>query len=283
MKATRLLSPRVVHRAYDDIGERSPLIRSQRVQRASPGRVRRRGRAALVALAVAGALAGGASAARFVLTSPRFAVTKVDVRGAGRLAPGAIVAAAAIPPGTNLLRLRIDEVERRVEALPGIRHAEVIRAWPNRVTVVVEERRPFTLAHAGWLHWVDEDGMPVGPAREAVTPKAPVISGLSPDELSVLRERPSPRAREAIALIRMLLRSGSPLVDQISEVDMSRPDGPILYTVDGVEVRLGGENWEGRLARLEGVLARLTAAPEPVTAIDLRFRDQVVLDGGRTR
>ena len=31
----------------------------------------------------------------------------------------------------------------------------------------------------------------------------------------------------------------------------------MLYTVDGVEVRLGTEDWDERLARLEGVLAQV--------------------------
>jgi cell division protein FtsQ len=277
------LSPRAIHRAYEDISERPALIVSQRVRRAAARRARRRIAATLTGLAAAGALGAGALAAHFVLTAARFAVTAVDVRGASRVAPRAIAEAAAIAPGTNLLRLRTDEVERRVEALPAIRHAEVIRSWPNRVTIVVEERRPFTLVHAGRLHWVDEEGVPVGVEREAVAPRAPVISGLTPDELAVMRERPSPRAQEAIALIRVLLRSGSSLVDQISEIDVSRPDDPVLYTVDGVEVRLGADNWDGRLARLEGVLGQLAAAPEPVTSIDLRFRDQVVLNGGGSR
>jgi len=277
------LSPRAIHRAYEDIGERPALIASQRVRRAAARRARRRIAATLTGLAAAAALAAGALAVHFVLTAARFAVTAVDVRGASRVAPRAIAEAAAIAPGTNLLRLRTDEVERRVEALPAVRHAEVIRSWPNRVTIVVEERRPFTLVHAGRLHWVDEEGVPVGVEREAVAPRAPVISGLTPDELAVMRERPSPRALEAIALIRMLLRSGSSLVDQISEIDVSRPDDPVLYTVDGVEVRLGADNWDGRLARLEGVLGQLAAAPEPVTSIDLRFRDQVVLNGGGSR
>jgi len=54
----------------------------------------------------------------------------------------------------------------------------------------------------------------------------------------------------------------------------------VLYTVDGIEVRLGAEEWDERLARLEGVLAQIARAGEPVSAIDLRFRDQVVLKKG---
>jgi cell division septal protein FtsQ len=62
---------------------------------------------------------------------------------------------------------------------------------------------------------------------------------------------------------------------------MGSTDGPVLYTVTGVEVRLGAEDWEERLARLEGVLAQKTAREGAIRSVDLRFRDQVVLQGGR--
>jgi cell division septal protein FtsQ len=58
---------------------------------------------------------------------------------------------------------------------------------------------------------------------------------------------------------------------------VSRKEGPVLYTVDAVEVRLGREEWDARLARLAGVLAQLRSAGEVVSSIDLRVRDQVVL------
>jgi cell division septal protein FtsQ len=85
----------------------------------------------------------------------------------------------------------------------------------------------------------------------------------------------------AVALIRSLLRAGSSLAAEISEIDMSRAEGPVLYTVDGVEVRLGTEDWDERLARLEGVLAQV--ATQDVSGVDLRFKDQVVLRRGALR
>jgi cell division septal protein FtsQ len=109
----------------------------------------------------------------------------------------------------------------------------------------------------------------------------PVISGLGDDELTTMRTTPGPRARAAIALIRALLRSGSALTSEISEIDMSRGEGPVLYTVDGMEVRLGSEDWDERLARLEGVLSQV--GTDDVSGVDLRFRDQVVLRRGTSR
>jgi cell division septal protein FtsQ len=73
------------------------------------------------------------------------------------------------------------------------------------------------------------------------------------------------------------MRSQSSLLGEISEVDMSRAEGPVLYMANGVEVRLGREDWEGRLGRLQRVTAQLRATNQSIASIDLRFRDQVVL------
>jgi cell division protein FtsQ len=275
-----LISPRARAQAPAEWAERTALVAGQRVG-ARRRRTRRltsvagTGRVVLVLLAVLGVTVG---AARWVMTSPRFAVAAVDVRGASRVPVARILAAAGITPGANLWTIDGRAVVARIEAMPEIRRADLVREMPNRLTIVVEERRPFTLVHAGRLHWMDEDGRVLGEETRAVAPEVPVISGLSEDELASMRTAPGPKARAAIALIRALLRSGSTLTAEISEIDMSRAEGPVLYTVDGVEVRLGAEEWDERLARLEGVLAQV--ATEDVNGVDLRFRDQVVLKRG---
>ena len=283
MLRSRLASPRIGP-GIADLGERTAFIARQRV-----GRVHRRGRrrrassvariAGLVLLGLA-ILAGSATAVRWLLTAPRFAVAGVDVEGVSRVTADDVRSAAAIAAGTNVWRLDPSAIAARVAAVPEIRRAEVIRRFPNRVTILVEERRPFTLVHAGRLHWLDEEGRVLDEVPQAVVPAVPVVSGLSDAELVSMRTDPSPRAREAVALIRVLLRSRSALAAEISEIDMSRGDGPVLYTVDGVEVRLGTDEWEERLARLERILTQLGRDGEVVRAIDLRFRDQVVLTKG---
>jgi cell division protein FtsQ len=274
-----VLSPRRLDRELEDWGARPSLVTHQRVDRRR--RVARRARrlapvalAAVVVLALSGA---GALGARWLVSSPRFAVAEVEVRGASRLAAAEIIAASGIRRGVNLWRLDAVAAVAGVEALSAVRRAEVIRAFPNRVTVVVEERRPFTLVHAGRLHWIDENGVPIAREGHAVAPSLPVISGLSPEEIASASRAPSDRLLTGVQLIRTLLRAGSPLVGQISEVDVSRNDGPVLYTVEGIEVRLGSEEWDARIPRLAGVLAQVASSGQPVSAIDLRFRDQVVL------
>lgn len=268
-----------------DFGERSAFVGTQHVGR---GRVRRRAyavgrvlRRLAIAALIAAIPASVGAAGWWLFTSPRFAVREVQVRGGHVVSRERILEAAGIAPGTSLFLLDPRVVVERVQALPEVQRADLIRELPNRVTLLVEERKPFTLVHAGRLHWIDESGHVIGRESQAVASPAPVISGLGEDELLSMSAAPAGKARDAIRLIRALLRSGSALASEISEIDMSSADGPVLYTVAGIEVRLGAEDWDERLARLEGVLAQGAVRDGAVRTVDLRFRDQVVLQGGR--
>ena len=197
-------------------------------QRVSAHRLRRRvarrarwiaGRIVVLVSAVA-VLGAAALGAAWVVRSPRFAVTSVEVAGQSRLTREQIVAAAGIPPGTNLFALDTRAVVARLESLPLVRRAEVIRSFPNRVTVIVEERRPFTVVHAGRLHWIDEAGVDLGVESRPVPLDAPVLSGLGADDLGGEGQgTASERAALGISLLRLLLRARSPLLGQISEID----------------------------------------------------------------
>jgi cell division septal protein FtsQ len=284
-----VLSPRgAVHGGLADLAEPTAAMADQRLDR---GRLR--GRAlrlarrlgawllvGLLAVALGGALAAGG---RWFLTAPLFAVERVEVGGHSRLSADEVVAASGLVPGQNLFRLDARRAVAGVEALQLVRRAELIRAFPNRVTLQVEERRPFILVHsaghnwAGGLHWVDEQGVPLGPEPRAVVLDAPLVSGVALDDIAAPGRPPSDRVAAGVALIRTLMRARSPFLREISEVDVSRSEGPVLYMVDGLEVRLGSEDWDDRLGRLVGVLAQLRASGGSATSIDLRFRDQVVL------
>jgi cell division protein FtsQ len=270
------------------VGRQVPLGGRQRIGRA---RRRRRVRARLKRWAcwfggLTVVLGLGVGSAAWLLTTPRLAIRTVQVEGATRVPAEEILATADIALGTNILRVDPAAIRARVETLPQIRNVEIIREFPDRLTILVEERRPFTLVHAGRLHWLDEEARLLGEEREAVAAPVPIISGLSEEELIGMRRAPGPKARAAMTLVRTLMRSSSGLLAEISEIDMSRRDGPVLYTLDGIEVRLGTEQWEERLARLEGVLAQLATEDGKagsIAAVDLRFRDQVVLQNGGPR
>lgn len=277
-----ILSPRHGPGGLDDLAERASLIARQRVRgrrtRRALERASRRARwLALAAVLILSQVA----LVHWLATSPRFAITHVEIAGLSQLSDAEVRAAAGIEAGQNLFRLDPEAVALRLQRLPRVRRVDVIRSLPNRVTLLVEERRPFALAVSGGrLYWLDEEGTVLGPELRAVTPELPVLTGFGRSG-SGDGTPSAERSRAAVALLRTLLRTAGSLAETVSEIDAGRPDGPVLYTVDGIEVRLGPEAWEERLGRLEGVLAQLQAEGEAVESIDLRFRDQVVMKAKR--
>jgi len=284
-----VLTPRGAARGgLADLAEPTVAMGDQRLDR---GRRRRRVArlarrlgtwlcAGLLVVALGGVLAAGG---RWLLAASPFAVERIEVAGQSLLSADEVIAASGLAPGQNLFSLDARRAVAGIEALPRVRRAELVRAFPNRVTLLVEEREPFALVHSGgfqWpggLYWVDEQGVPLGSETRAVTLDTPLVSGVGADEVAAAGRTPSEHVAAGVALIRTLMRAQSPLLREISEVDVSRPEGPVLYMLDGVEVRLGSEDWDDRLGRLGGVLAQLRASGQRATSIDLRFRDQVVL------
>src|SRR4029450_6052289 len=103
-----LTSPRNRAAVLADLGERSALVDGQRVGRPRRRRVGRRVRlrrsAGLVAAFGLGVMVVGAGG-RWLLTTQRFAVARVEVRGASRMSPEQVMAAAPLTRGNNIFRL----------------------------------------------------------------------------------------------------------------------------------------------------------------------------------
>ena len=275
--ASRALSgPRARPERPTDLASRSRLIANQR------HRARRAGRSlgVLVRVLVIGVTLAGLGVAAFVAwdwarRTPLLATRSVEVTGARRLDEATVRAAAAIEPGTNLFAVDVAAAEARVASLPGVRRAHVVRHLPGRVTVLLEEREPYALVNAGGLHWVDAEGYLVTTDARPGATGLPILSGVGAPAPGT--SEPSDELRTGLALLHVLQRTSGRLAARISEIDLARPHGPVLYLVDGIEVRLGPDGWGDRLARLDGVLGELDAHGERVASIDLRFRDQVVL------
>jgi cell division protein FtsQ len=278
-----LLLPRARPGRAADVATRAPIIRNQRsrLRRSRQARrwLRPVGRVLLGGLFAAALYVVVSVAVHWFRTTPLLAVTSVEIQGAHRLTEAVIRAAAAIPIGANLLTLDPVAIRSRVEGLTGVERASVVRDLPHRVSLHVQEREPYALVQrkgGGRLLWVDATGYLIGAEPRPGSPALPILSGVEPATAASDADPPD-RLRVGLALLRAIERTGARLAGRISEIDLAGPEGPVLYLVDGTEVRVGTEAWDERLARLEGVLGELERTGERVAAVDLRFRDQVVL------
>jgi cell division protein FtsQ len=124
-------------------------------------RVRRRRRQVMIGLILVVVAAGLYQLAR----SPLFGLSAVRVQGAGATTRAAVLAAAGLHPGEPYLAIHLDQVRRRVEALPTVASARVSRAYPSSLRIAVTERRPAAVVSSGDGRWlVAADGTVLGPA-----------------------------------------------------------------------------------------------------------------------
>ena len=78
----------------------------------------------------------------FLRFAPFFRVQHVDVQGNSQVSADEVLAAADISADGALMTVPLDEIASRVETLDAVAGARVTRDWPNRLQIVVRERRP---------------------------------------------------------------------------------------------------------------------------------------------
>lgn len=112
------------------------------VRRAEGHRRLRRVRWALLVVAV---LVDGAAIAHL----PLFDVKRIDIEGTTQTPAATVAWASGLHRGDTLATLDEQGAERRIERLPWVADADVIRQWPSTVRIVVTERRPVAVVYAG--------------------------------------------------------------------------------------------------------------------------------------
>jgi cell division septal protein FtsQ len=118
------------------------IRRTKPVKRASAGLTPVRAGAALALLVAAGGLYG-------LLSSDLFSARGTIVEGNTWTADDAILAALAVPGGTNVFSVKTSELEQRLEQLPSVAGATVSIALPDRVRVQVAEREALLAWRVG--------------------------------------------------------------------------------------------------------------------------------------
>ena len=174
-------------------------------------------------------------------------VHSISVEGAHTYSSTEVRAAAQSVMGQPLARLDTGALRGRLEAIPSVEHADVARAWPRGVRVVVVERRPVAAIHGvnGW-QLVDRHGVvfatvrhrPGGAVQLAVTTPG----------------RTDPSTRSALAVIGSL----PPRVrHQLIGVAAESQDGVQLRLKHGTTVIWGGPEGSRRKgAALAALLGR---------------------------
>jgi hypothetical protein len=204
-------------------------------------------------VAISGAVALLTAFAALIVSYLLFPVTGVEVKGA-RMFPES-EAWEAFPEHASLLLLNLDAVERRIEANPWVKGAEMLKDWESGiVTVEVEERRPVLDGDLGGRRIVlSADGTEL-PGLGGVGLKRIAI-----DEVQL----------EEILRVGEVLEENGVALDSVDGVDAKGVEA----TVEGRRILFAGDVGVGQVRALEGLIEEHPETPY----FDLRSPERVVI------
>jgi cell division protein FtsQ len=197
-------------------------------------------------------------ARRHVMSSPRFAITKIDVSGCERREPAAIVTESGLALGANAFAVDLDAARARILADPWIAEASLGRRLPGTVVIRVIERKPAALVSLGDMFLATADGTPFKKADVSDPVELPVVTGICPESLAEDREGATRTIRRAIELSAEFERGEMGARLPLQEVHVA-PDGTFALVVGKVamQVVLGAPPFRRKLEQAARVVAEL--------------------------
>ncbi len=219
---------------------------------------------------------------QFLIHDSRFAVngpegtedaSVIQIQGAQHASRKAIEAAFADDMGRSIYMLPIDGRRATLRTVDWVKDATVMRMWPNRVVVRVDERKPvaFVTLAASRYGLIDEDGVFLPPATDRF--HLPVLRGVhARDSLADRRDRVQRMTR--------LLRALGPNAEKIAEVDVTdREDLRVTQPYDGrmVTLLLGDQDFAVRYQNFLNHYVEIREKMPGASSLDLRLEDRITV------
>jgi cell division protein FtsQ len=234
-----------------------------------------------VILAVGTVAAAGFGSFQLATASPVFQLQALDwvaVLHATHASPEAVRERFEGDIGRALFSIPLEERRQSIEEIPWIESAAVQRVLPHTVRVYIRERTPVAFVRQGASLWlVDAHGVLL-PTPEGASYSFPVLTGVS--ENLTTEER-----RERVALYLELAadldRDAKLYSGQLSEIDLGDTDNlaASVGEADGVVwLYFGRGRYQEKFETFLRYRPEWTNSAEPVRAVDLRYRGQIVLN-----
>lgn len=189
-----------------------------------------------------------------VLSASYLTIKEISVRGVKELTEKEILAMAKIRPRSNILSVNTDALARRISANPWIKNVYVGRELPDRLVLEVRERTPIALVkQAGALYLMDVDGFVFKKLSKGDEVDLAIVTGVN-----IQSKSQSALLVEALKLLEMISAADQhAFLGEVSEIHVDEVFGLSILTDKGLHLKLGRENFAGKLNQLHIVLSDL--------------------------
>jgi cell division protein FtsQ len=257
--------------------KRSRSARSHKIPRCRPANCWHRGKKILLVVLLGLSVSTGAAGlASWTRTAPLFELSAIDVGGNRFVSSQIALEMIPVEKGTNIFAVDLEAIERAMERDPRIREATIRRQLPSKIVITIREREPVMLLSADELYGVDQEGTVIPLEKGQELEDIPVLTGIFP-EVQPGAGYEHLGIRRGLEIRQAILQVAPSLLDKISEINVARPEVPLLYLVQGgAQVRMGSGDLHAKFRRLWTVLGDLSAKGISVKSLDLRFKDQII-------
>jgi cell division protein FtsQ len=189
-----------------------------------------------------------------LLSASYLEVREISVRGVKELTEKDILAMAKISPHANILSVNTDAVARRICANPWIKNVYIGRELPARLVLDVRERKPIALVkQAGDFYLMDGEGFVFKRLSKGDEVDLAIITGVN-----IQAKAQSALLAEALKLLETLSATEQhAFLGTVSEIHLDEVFGLSILTDKGLHLKLGRDNFEGKLRQLHIVMADL--------------------------
>jgi cell division protein FtsQ len=193
-----------------------------------------------------------------------FGVKRVTVEGQKNTTDADITAALGAGPDTMMLTFDTDAAKQRLESVPWIRHAQVMRLLPSTLQVVIEERTPYAVwQNKGKTYVVDDQGVVLAPALPQAYPNLPLVVGVG-------------AAKHAAALYAALKPYGNLKRKMLAALRVGDRRWTLKFR-SGLEIMLPDDNLDVALKSLTKLEAEHGVLERDIAAVDLRLLDRITV------
>lgn len=227
---------------------------------------------------VAVMVAGSFFLVQLLLASGQFRIDTIRVEGNQRLREQTLIALSDVQPGISTFSLDLDLIGRKIAENPWVKEARIQRIFPRQVNIRIVEREPVAIINLGYLYYVDANGVVFKLLDGSDRLDYPVITGFSAAQLEQERSKDRTQLLQVLTLVEELETRAQFGLDKVSEVHRESDGGLSVYTLDGgVRIRLGSENYNAKLDRLEHIYALLLPKMKMLDYIDLNVDEKVIV------
>jgi cell division protein FtsQ len=271
----------------EDEGE-SPFLRGQKrvpVRRgALPRKAADRVKLLMIVLLVLGVVALiGVTLYRYGTQSWRFRVDSsdnIEIAGNHNITRSQLLDVFGGDIDRNVFFVPLAERKKQLEDIPWVESAAVMRLYPNRIKIEVQERTPIAyVAVHSHISLIDAHGVIMDLPANAPSPYSfPVIVGMH--EAEPLSTR-AVRMKIYAELMKQLDSTGAQYSRDLSEVDLSDPDDVKATVSDpkgAVLVHLGSSDFLERFQVYVAHVQEWRSQFANLESIDLRYPGQVIVN-----